>query len=112
MPVGRPTLPLNLTDPEREKLTLLARRPKTSRALALRARIVLAVDSGLDNCQVAAKLDITRATVGKWRERFRTGRLEALLDEPRPGTPRSITDAQVERVVTTTLESMPANATH
>jgi hypothetical protein len=38
--------------------------------------------------------------------------LEGLLDEPRPGAPRSITDAQVEEVVTNTLESMPANGTH
>src|SRR5580658_8397777 len=40
------------------------------------------------------------------------GRLEGLLDEPRRGAPRSITDAQVEQVVTTTLESMPENSTH
>lgn len=112
MPAGRPTLPLNVTDAEREKLTLLARRPKTSQAMALRARIVLAIDSGLNNSQVAGKLDVTKPTVGKWRERFRVSRIEGLLDEPRPGAPRSITDEQVETVVTQTLESMPDNATH
>ena len=57
-------------------------------------------------------MHITGATVCKWRERFRIKRLEGLLDEPRPGAPRSITDVQVERVVTKTLESMPENATH
>ena len=62
--------------------------------------------------KIAQKLHITGATVCKWRERFRIKRLEGLLDEPRPGAPRSITDVQVERVVTKTLESMPENATH
>lgn len=112
MPTGRPKKPLALTTEEREKLRLLARRPKSSQALAMRARIVLQCAAGAANDEVAKKLGITRPTVGKWRERFRLRRLEGLLDEPRPGAPRSITDEQVENVVTTTLESMPANGTH
>jgi transposase len=112
MALGRPLRPLDLTAVETEKLNLLARRPKTAQAMALRARIVLASASGLNNQQVASKLQVTQPTVGKWRERFRVHRLEGLLDEPRPGAPRSITDAQVEQVVTTTLESMPAQGTH
>jgi transposase len=91
-----PRAAVSVTPEEKEKLTLLARRPKTSQALALRARIVLAIESGLNNNQVAAKLAVTKPTVGKWRERFRLNRLEGLLDEPRPGAPRSITDKQVE----------------
>ena len=91
---------------------MLARRPKSSQAMAMRAKIVLACAEGMSNGAAADKLHITGATVGKWRERFRVSRLEGLLDEPRPGTPRSITDAQVEDVVTKTLESMPANGTH
>ena len=91
---------------------MLARRPKTAQAMALRARIVLGCDEGQSNAAVAEGLRITGATVCKWRERFRVNRLEGLLDEPRPGTPRSITDAQVEEVVTKTLESMPKNSTH
>jgi transposase len=112
MAMGRPTKPLNVTTEEREKLTMLSRRPKTGQALAMRARIVLWCDDGLSNDEVSKRLGITGATVSKWRERFRVQRLEGLLDEPRPGAPRSITDAQVERVVTKTLESMPANSTH
>ena len=109
---GRPTKPLNITAEEKEKLAMLARRPKSAQAIAMRARIVLNCDEGLTNSEVAQRLHITGATVCKWRERFRVKRLEGLLDEPRPGAPRSITDAQVERVVTKTLESMPDNATH
>jgi transposase len=112
MAMGRPTKPLNVTREEREKLTILSRRPKTGQALAMRARIVLCCDDGLSNDEVSKRLGITGATVSKWRERFRVQRLEGLLDESRPGAPRSITDAQVERVVTKTLESMPANSTH
>jgi transposase len=80
--------------------------------MAMRARIVLGCSEGLSNGEVAKRLRITGATVCKWRERFRLGRIEGLLDEPRPGAPRSITDAQVEKVITTTLESMPENSTH
>ncbi len=111
-PVGRPLQPLHLTRQETEELQRLARRPKSAQALALRARIVLACASGLSNTQVAAKLGISKPTVGKWRERFRRHRLAGLHDEPRPGAPRSITDEQVERVVRATLETLPEQGTH
>src|SRR5258708_7347571 len=91
---------------------MLARRPKSAQALAMRARIVLGCEEGWSNGAVAKKLHITGATVCKWRERFRVSRLEGLLDEPRPGAPRSITDTQVEEVITRTLESMPGSSTH
>src|SRR5262252_2520284 len=112
MGIGRPTKPLSVTAEKKEKLAMLARRPKTGQAMAMRAHIVLGCDEGLSNGAVAKRLKITQTTVCKWRERFRVGRLEGLLDEPRPGAPRSITDKQVEAVVTKTLESMPDNATH
>jgi transposase len=112
MRTGRPTRPLSITDEEKEKLEMLAARPKSTQAMAVRARIVLGCGAGESNSAVAKRLNITGATVCKWRERFRTHRLEGLLDEPRPGAPRSITDQQVEAVVTATLESMPKHATH
>ena len=112
MAIGRPTKPLNVTPQEKEKLSMLARRPKSAQAMAMRARIVLGCNDGLSNGEVAKRLRITGATVCKWRERFRVERLEGLLDEPRLGAPRSITDARVEEVITKTLESMPANSTH
>jgi transposase len=112
MAIGRPTKPINVTPQEKEKLVMLARRPKSAQAIGMRARIVLACAEGLSNGTAAKKLHITGAMVCKWRERFRVSRLEGLLDEPRPGAPRSITDAQVEEVITKTLESMPGNSTH
>jgi transposase len=80
--------------------------------LALRSRIVLACAEGGANVGVAARLGVSRATVTKWRSRFIEHRLEGLLDEPRPGRPRTITDDQVEKVIVTTLESSPRDATH
>jgi transposase len=112
MSTGRPKKPLMLTSEERVKLEQWARRPKTAQRLALRSRLVLRCAAGLTNQAVARELRITGATVGKWRERFRTARLEGLADEPRPGAPREISDAQVEDLITRTLESTPPEATH
>lgn len=112
MRTGRPKKPLNVNDQEREKLEAWARRPKSSQRLALRSKIVLRCAEGLTNQAVARELGVTGATVGKWRERFRTERLEGVVDEPRPGAPRKITDSQVEEVITRTLETVPPGATH
>ena len=109
---GRPKKPLEITLEDREKLAMIARRPKSAQAMAMRARIVLSCGQEMSNSEVATKLGITGATVGKWRERFREFGLDGLLDEPRVGAPRKITDRQIEDVVTKTLESMPANSTH
>ena len=112
MRTGRPKKPLVIVDADREKLSLIARRPKSAQAMALRARIVLSCGEGMSNSKIARKLHITGATVGKWRERYRASGLDGLLDEPRVGAPRKITDQQIEDVITKTLESMPANSTH
>src|SRR4051794_30748118 len=109
---GRPKPPLTLSDDERQKLRTWASRPTSTQRLASRARIVLACAEGLDNQAVAARLRVNTVTVGKWRRRFLEGRLEGLSDEPRPGAPRTITDAKVEEVVTKTLEERPKAATH
>lgn len=101
-----------LSEIERSELTSFAGRRKTGQALALRARIVLTCAEGLQSKQVAAKLGVDEATVGKWRRRFAERRLDGLYDEPRSGTPRTVEDARIEAVIVTTLESVPANATH
>src|SRR5215208_6233146 len=103
---------VGLSDEERAALERWARRPTSAQALALRARIVLAAADGLTNSEIARQLAITRPTVTKWRSRFAEYRLEGLLDEPRPGRPRTVTDEQVESIVTATLESTPKSATH
>ena len=101
-----------LSNDERQELRRWLRRSKTSQALALRARIVLACAEGVSDKAVAERLGTSRVTVGKWRHRFLEKGCDGLLDEPRPGAPRRISDEDVERVITTTLESMPRGATH
>jgi transposase len=110
--LGRPATPLQVSVDEREALEGFLRRRKSSQALAQRAAIVLACADGLSGNEVAAKVRVTRATVSKWRIRFAKHRLEGLLDEPRPGAPRKVSDKHVERVVSLTLETTPRGATH
>jgi transposase len=113
MPRGpKPTITIALSNDERAKLRDWANRPSSAQRLALRARIVLAAADGLGNSAIAADLRLTLPTVRKWRERFAEFRLDGLVDEPRPGAPRRISDEQVEQAVTRTLESKPTNATH
>jgi transposase len=99
--------PVVLTDQERQVLEGWARRPKTAQALAFRSRIVLAFAGGRSVTEVAADLGTSRGTAGKWRTRFIESRLKGLNDEHRPGRPRTITDEDVEKVITATLEQEP-----
>ena len=112
MRTGRPKQALILTDEERDRLQSLAHRARSQPLLARRARLVLACAEGLDNKTVARKMRVSLGMVGKWRSRFLQARLEGLYDEPRPGAPRKVSDAQVERVVIQTLESTPRGQTH
>ena len=109
---GRRLVPLELTAAERETLEQFVRRRKTAQQLALRSRIVLRCAEALANREVAKQLHVHEATVCKWRGRFLEKRLDGLLDDPRPGAPRKISDDTVERIVTMTLESTPMDATH
>ena len=100
-----------LSDEEREQLQAWARRPTSAQALALRSRIILACEGDSSNTQIARELGVTRGMVTKWRNRFAVDRLDGLLDEPRPGRPRIVEDAQIEALITATLETAPRNAT-
>jgi transposase len=101
-----------LTDDERVALEGWVARRKTAQALALRARIVLAAAGQLTNREIAVLEGVSAPTVTKWRNRFAVRRLEGLLDEPRPGRPRTISDEDVDAVIIKTLESKPRDATH
>ena len=110
---GRPPKTrIDPTDREREELERLARRSRTNRHVALRAKIILVLASGLTNLAVATKLRCSDSTVRKWRIRFAKDRVDGLYDEPRPGAERTISDDQVEAIVVKTLETKPKGRTH
>jgi transposase len=112
MRTGRPKEPLTLTIEERTRLESFAHRARSHSLLARRARVILACAEGLDNKTAAKKLRCSPGMVGKWRARFLKTRVEGLHDEPRPGSPRKISDEQVEKVIIQTLESTPRGQTH
>lgn len=110
---GPKPLPLELSDHERRVLRGWLRKQTASQALVLRSRIVLACAEGRPNAQIADGLGVSRETVRKWRARFVADRLEGLVDRPRSGAPRTITDEQVEALVSRTLDqSPPAGDSH
>lgn len=107
MPRGLIAREIRITAADREVLERWVRRPTTAQALAQRARIILACAEGKGNAEVATEVGITPWTVSKWRGRFLDSGADGLLDEPRPGAPRTISDEDVERVVALTLEGTP-----
>lgn len=109
---GVPKAELVVTEQQRAELERLARRARTNRHLAYRAKIVLACAEGATNVDVAARLRTSPHTVGRWRKRFVGHGVDGLLDQPRPGAPRKISDEEVEAIVVKTLETKPKGRTH
>jgi transposase len=99
--------PISLSGEEQKQLEAWSRRRRSAPPLALRARIVLCCRGGRSNRDIARSLGVTTQTVGKWRTRFLLRRLRGLLDEPRSGAPRSISDSLIEAVLAKTLHEPP-----
>lgn len=113
MPSGRPrTLTPTVSDEDKATLKRWLRRKKTQRGLAVRAQIVLLAGDGVPDVQIAQQMQVSRPTVARWRRRYKEHGIDGLHDEPRPGAPRSVSDEDVEEIITLTLEHQPANATH
>lgn len=113
MPMGRPKVEVVLSEAERAQLTSLARSRSIPAALVARARIVMAAASGAPSSEIAERMQLNRATVGKWRRRFIERRVGGLYDELRPGKPRTIDDERVAELIKTTLHTKPADgSTH
>src|SRR5882762_5447027 len=110
--LGRPKDVLAVDESERAALVRLTKRAQVNRALAFRARLVLACAEGVPDTAVARRYRTTNATVGKWRGRFIVDRMAGLYDEPRVGAPRTVLDDEVEAVIVRTLETQSAGATH
>ena len=109
---GRPTVAIKLSGAEKKRLQSWARRHSSAQSLALRCRIVLACAEGGSNTEIGRALNVHPTTVSKWRHRFAADRLDGLVDAPRPGAARTISDDTVEAIVVETLETAPPDATH
>jgi transposase len=109
---GRRLPELELSGEQRSTLQGWTRRRTTAQALSMRARIVLRASEGLTATAIARETHTCIQTVSKWWRRFDERGLDGLLDEPRPGQPRKLSDAQIEQVIVRTLESKPPAATH
>ena len=112
MITGRPKAPLVLTREEQIQLRSLAHSRTLPHALVCRAKLVLWSAEGENNTRIARRLRWTKATVGKWRQRFVRHRLAGLYDELRPGRPRTIADDQIAALLKRTLSRKPAAGTH
>ena len=106
---GRPLQPLEMSSETRMELESLARSRTLSHGHVTRAQMVLLCADGVSNDVVADMLGTTRATVGKWRERFRRQGLMGLYDERRPGRPRTIKDEKITALLRKTLRTKPAD---
>jgi transposase len=103
--------PITLSSEEQSQLLRWSHgKRRRGRALALRARIGLQCRRGRSNREVARRVGVTAQTVCKWRQRFVADRVRGLLDQPRSGAPRSISDALVEAVLAKTLHEHPPDA--
>jgi len=78
-----------LTPTEAAELTARAGEYTAPYFRVVRAKIILLAAEGFSNTDIAAALGLDRQVVSKWRKRFFEQRLDGLLDEPRPGRPRS-----------------------
>ena len=97
--VGRPITALVLSTDERAYLKRQVRGRRVARSLSERCRAILRCADGIPSKSVANELGIHEHTVGKWRRRFLKDRIEGLLDEARPGRPRTIDDDQIAAVI-------------
>ena len=109
---GRRLPELELSEEQRTTLQGWTRRRNTAQALSMRARIILRAAEGLTATAIGIETKACIQTVSKWWRRFDERGLDGLLDEPRPGQPRKLSDAQIEQVIVRTLESKPPAATH
>ena len=109
---GRPPAAVTLTESDREALQRWTRRHGTSQSLALRSKIVLACAEQRSNLDISTELGCSKATVSKWRLRFMQRGLDGMVDLPRSGAPRTITDNIVEAVLVDALETTPGEDTH
>lgn len=106
--------PVKLSADDDRNLRILSKRKRIEARVQMRARIVLMAAHGMSDKDIAQQLDSDRRVAARWRARFLAAGVQGLLtDATRPGRPRTARrDANVKKVVRTTLEHTPQGATH
>lgn len=89
---GRPSQYVALTDEERTSLKALLRRRKAAKRDLQRAEIALLADRGETTTAIAKKLGLSKQMVSKWRGRLALRGTDGLVELPRSGHPRRISD--------------------
>ena len=100
-----------LSADQQDLLASVAKARRASARSVERAWIVLLAGAGLQDQQIAARLNITPETAARWRNRFLDLGLMALFQNARPGRPPTITPAKVQEVIRKTTQERPINAT-
>lgn len=77
-----------LSTAQKEQLEAVARKYTSAYCDVVRAKVVLLAAEGLQNTQIAQRLDLPRQVVSKWRKRFCEEGLPGLRERPRRGRPR------------------------
>ncbi len=102
-----------LTPEDRDYLGKCAKGRRTPARLVMRAKIILLAADGMENQQIAERLDTSRQTVGLWRQRYEEkGREGIEKDAPRGGRPSDARHAAEKRIIEATTRKKPKNATH
>lgn len=102
---------VELTPEERQTLEALAHSRTAPFRQVQRARVILLAAEGSTNTQIAQEVGLSRPMVAQWRRRFVRHRLQGLTDQPRPGRPRTYSEADRLRVVETACNVRPLNST-
>ena len=110
--MSRKPIEIILTSEEKLALQKMARLPSTPQKLVLRATVILLAAEGLQNKQIAERMDINRHTARKWRNRFAEFRMDALDDLPRPGRPKTFTVDDELQFVNKVLSEPPEPFSH
>ena len=110
--MARPQEHISLAEADRKALEAVLRSHKTPQSRALRARIILKSGAGESVESISAALETSTKSIYKWRNRFLEAGLDGLFDLPRSGQPRKLTEKDIKRVLTLTVERIPHEATH
>ena len=104
---------ITLTEGVRRTLERLSKSRSSEARLVERSRIVLLAAEGRENKEIASELGITRATVGRWRDRFAEHGIAGIeKDAPRGGRPPKAREDLAQKIVEMTTRQKPAHATH